>query len=164
MFGNSLTRFIRHYGRALVVCAMMPLAALNGRTMVGCGCTGHFEEACHCQTAKASRSCCSGHGAEACTCCSRGKTGAAPGSRTDQRSDAVCHVGARHCVGLAVHEVIPVTVEPIVSSDDWQIATLDCSSADRTFLAAFAALEHVVQLDLKGPPDDLVVMLHRFII
>lgn len=63
-----------------------------------------------------------------------------------------------------MHEVIPVTVMPIVSGDDCQIATLNCSSAGRTFLTAFSALEHVVQLDLKCPPNDLIVMLHRFII
>jgi hypothetical protein len=171
MSGYPLTRFLRHHGRALVVWAMMPLAALNGRTMVGCGCTGHFEEICHCQSTKASktccqpgRSCCSGHGAKRCTCCSRDITGAAPDSRSDQAADVICHIGARHCVGLAVHELIPVTVVPIVSSDDCQIGTLGCSSADRAFLTAFSALEHVVQLDLKCPPNDLVVMLHRFII
>lgn len=171
MSGHPLSRFFRDYGRALVVWAMMPLAGVNGRTMVGCGCTGHFEEICHCQSTTASKtccqprgSCCSGHGAKACTRCSAEKSDAASDSRRDRAADAIRHIGTRHCVRLAVHEVIPVTVVPIISGDVCQIATLDCSSADRTFLTALSASELVVQLDLKCPPNDLVVMLHRFII
>jgi hypothetical protein len=171
MCGHSLTRFFRHYGRALVVWAMMPLAALNGRTLVGCGCTGHFEEICQCQSSTPDKaccqkggSCCNGHRQKVCSCCARDKTSTGADSQPDRTSTAIRHVGARHCVALAVHEVIPVTIVPIVSSDDSQIATLDFNSADATFLPAFSGSEHFVQWDLRCPPNDIVVMLHRFII
>ena len=76
----------------------------------------------------------------------------------------IAMLAPRHCVGLAVHEVIPATVEPTLSSDDRQLPTLDCGSVDPEFSPAVPPLEHVVQSDLKCPPNDLVVTLHRFLI
>ncbi len=171
MSGLQSNRFLRHYGRALVVWAMMPLAILNGRTIIGCGCTGHFEEVCRCIAPGAGKtcchstgSCCGGHGKNACSCCSRDKSGSSPDSKKDRASDAVCRVGSRHCVTLAVHEVIPATEEPTLSSVDGHFASLGISSLDLAVSQAFSPLEPIVQLDLKCPPNDLVVTLHRFII
>ncbi len=172
MFGLRLARFSRHYGRALVVWAMMPLALLNGRTIIGCGCTGHFEEVCRCNSPAGGKSCCGSmgsccrghHGTKSYSCCSRRQSGVSPDSKKDRASDTFCHIGSRHCVVLAIHEVIPATEGPTFSSDDGNFASLALSSVDLAFSPTFAPLERVVPLDIKCPPNDLVVTLHRFII
>lgn len=170
MSGPRLSRFCRHHGRALVVWAMMPLAALNGRTIVGCGCTGHFEEVCHCNSPGGAKSCCQstagccgGHGTKSCSCCSTHESGSSSDTKKDRASDAIRHIGSRHCVSLAVHVVLPATEGPL-SSEDGHFASLALSSVNLAFLPTSAPLEPVVQLDIKCPPNDLVVTLHRFII
>jgi hypothetical protein len=168
MSGLHLNRFFRHRVRALIVWAMMPLAIINGRTVVGCGCTGHFEEVCHCASTGSHKSCCQstgscccGHGAKTC-CCSSEKSDSTATRRTKPVSDATCHVGARPCVRIVAHIVIPATTGPTLSTDD-QLASLAYSSLDFSFSPAFAEAEPAVQLDLKCP-SDLIVTLHRFLI
>src|SRR4051794_34077778 len=48
MASNYLSHLAFKHFRALIVWAMMPLSAVNGQAIVGCGCTGHFETGCHC--------------------------------------------------------------------------------------------------------------------
>lgn len=48
MYANRLIRFIRKRRQTFLVWAMLPLSILNVQTIVGCGCTGHFEAVCHC--------------------------------------------------------------------------------------------------------------------
>src|SRR3954465_11724709 len=50
MIFNRLTRFLRQHRKAFLVCAMMPLAAVDAQTIMGCGCTGHFESFCQCNS------------------------------------------------------------------------------------------------------------------
>jgi deoxycytidylate deaminase len=168
MTGLRLNRIYRHRGRALIVWAMMPLAIINGRTIVGCGCTGHFEEVCHCTSTgshktccESTGSCCRGHSPKTC-CCSAARSDSSAVRRTKLPTDATCHVGARPCVRVVAHVVVPATVGTTLSSGD-QLALLDGSLLDLSFLPASTKVEPVVQLDLKCP-SDLVVTLHRFLI
>src|SRR6186997_2207582 len=48
MTGYRLTRRAKRRWRTAFVWATLPVVLLNGRTLVGCGCTGHFDSACRC--------------------------------------------------------------------------------------------------------------------
>src|SRR4051794_217332 len=54
MIFNRLTRFLRKHRQAFLVWAMMPLAAMDAQTIMGCGCTGHFEPFCQCNSCESS--------------------------------------------------------------------------------------------------------------
>src|SRR5215211_4290879 len=54
MAGIYLSQLTLARCRTLVVWALMPLSAVNGQTIIGCGCTGHFEATCHCASCDSS--------------------------------------------------------------------------------------------------------------
>ena len=58
MVGIRFNRNAKNRWRSIAVWAMLPLAVLNGRTVIGCGCSGHFEAECHCNCGDAG-GCCS---------------------------------------------------------------------------------------------------------
>src|SRR3954468_20559888 len=54
MVFNRTMRFLRQYRQALLVWTMMPLAIVDAQTLVGCGCTGHFQSYCQCNSCESS--------------------------------------------------------------------------------------------------------------
>jgi len=168
MSGRLLNRFLRLHCRTLAVCAMIPLTVFNGQTLVGCGCSGQFEAVCHCHMGGTAKgccgSCCGGHGSTSCPCCSQNKTFKDSHSGKEKASDTVAHFGTHPCRSIAVHDVIPATVVHVYSADDCEFATLTLDTHDLSFNSPLAGKDQFVELDLKVPPNDLVVTLHRFII
>ncbi len=169
MYGFFKIRFLRRIARALVVWAMMPLVVLNGRTVVGCGCSGHFEDICRCGTAsgnccKPGGSCCSPGNSKGCSCCNHKKSASSSDLKRDQTANALCHIGSKHCVRIALHDVIPATEVQSDLSDAGLMACLDFGTSADSYVPAVLPSPPLVLPDLKCPPNDLTVSLHRFII
>src|SRR3954471_14034138 len=55
MIFNRITRFLGKHRQALLVWAMVPLAVVDAQTIVGCGCAGHFESICQCNSCDSGR-------------------------------------------------------------------------------------------------------------
>jgi hypothetical protein len=179
MVNIRLTRFIRRHYRAALVWAVMPLAVLTGRTVVGCGCFGHFESACHCgccsdkhdgaKQGESACSCCTGHGFTHSTCCCCNKAKAkSPSNITDCKSHDSCPASdlvwqGHRCTSIVVHDVIPVTVAPSADVADLHSSIfvlpdyILSPSSSQSFGQA-------VDFDTGPPPADLVVTLRRLVI
>src|SRR5688572_10043666 len=126
MVGIRQTRFFRHHSRVAVVWVAIPLVVFNGRTLVGCGCTGHFESVCRCnccpdtqeggkQHGKSTYSCCTSHGFSHshCACCNRSELT----HHSNTADNDCCPAGPQelqghHCNSIVLHDVIPGTVAP----------------------------------------------------
>jgi hypothetical protein len=135
--------------------AMLPLALLNGRTLVGCGCTGHFEAVCHCGCAMGCGGCCGQGGTRAC-CAKR--------TATETASDAATqHARGHHCTQIVEYVVVPATVAPTVAADDSQASATVLAVLDLPILAPSTHAGQFVDLATR-PPNDLVVVLHRLVI
>jgi hypothetical protein len=172
MLGVRPTRFVRRHYRAAVVWAAIPLAVFNGRTVVGCGCFGHFEPVCHCgccggQHGKSRCSCCTRHGFShgSCYCCNHSDAA----SRCDT-ADSSSHPGAgqslqgHRCKSFVLHEVTPVTVAPYVAAGDLHESIFALADFGLPLVFSQSRVGKVVDFDTGPPPDDLVVILHRLVI
>ena len=126
MFGINFHSVVRRRCHQALVWAMVPLAVLNGRTVVSCGCSGRVLAECHCGRSafgqKAAHhngavcpKCTSARAAETEICCGE------PHSATNE--DPPRSIGGHHCRSIANYEVIPVTTVP--SPVDEQVASLD---------------------------------------
>lgn len=164
MSGIRVKRDRRNRWRNLVVWAVLPLAVFNSRTVVGCGCNGHFESVCHCNCAKECRNC--GGQPGSCPCCNaHQKSGpeSSHGGNTDSDSGK-SGFNSHHCKGAVQREVIPATVVTIHSADGLNatvaaLDTLDLPSA------VYETHSWALALELTSPPPhDIVVQLHRLII
>lgn len=179
MSGFRPTRFVRPYYRAALIWAAMPLAAFNGHTIVGCGCTGHFEPVCHCYCCLDSQDnakehcgtagcpCCSGHRAKHghCPCCDQNRLARSNGT-PDQRSrpDNGQGVQNHRCRPMVLYEVTPVTVVQSVDAGDLLGAVLALAIIDRPSPVNPAQAGEFVDFDTGPPPNDLVVSFHRLVI
>lgn len=178
MVNIRLTRFVRRHCRVAVVWASIPLAVLNGRTVVGCGCTGHFESACHCeccsemqdgckqQHGKFACPCCSSHSSSSsdCCCCNRSE---ATHHFITTSSDSQAATGqvrqSQRCTSMVLHEVIPVAVSPSVNAGELHAPNVVL--ADFSLPFSFGqSVAQAVDFDTGPPPNDLVVTLHRLVI
>ena len=160
MFSIGLNRKAKSRWRALIICAMLPLTVLNGRTVMGCGCTGHFEAVCHCNCSGAN--CCGGKHGTPCPCCkSHSKNGA---SDSQETSDKGASVHGHRCKGIAQHEVIPATVVPTHVVDDIGVAAFSLDLIDVPTTLDICSLERQLTGHILPPPLDRVVTLHRLVI
>ncbi len=178
MFGAQSIRFVRRRMRVVAVWAALPLVVFNGQTVVGCGCTGHFEAVCRfgcCaktenrneQHARADRSCCASQVATGskCPCCDQGKFAQrsihTPESTSSPASGQTLE---RHrCRSIAVRVVTPVTIAQSVDVDGLHSL---CTLVDLSVpvLCDHSPVGLAVDFDTGPPPNDLVVTLHRLVI
>ena len=172
------TRFIRRHYRAAVVWAAIPLAIFNGRTVVGCGCFGHFESVCQCgccsemqdggkQHGKSARPCCTGHGFShsSYSCCNQSDaTHQCNTADSDSRPASPQGVRGHHCTSIVLHEVIPVTVTSSVDAGDLHASIFVLADLGLSLSFSQSQVGRVVDFDTGPPPKDLVVSLHRLVI
>ena len=162
MNGTRLIRFVRRHRHLAVVCLMLPMILLNGHTLTGCGCTGHFEAVCRCHCGTTCCMCCGQGGA--CTCCS-GKSLACCDS-ADHKTLPITGTGLQghHCIQSVVYLVVPATVTPAPLDHDSPGMALALAPLELPIASDWGNSFHVVQWDTGPPPNDLVVTLHRLII
>jgi hypothetical protein len=178
MLGIRLNRVVRRHFRAAVIWAALPLAVFNGRTVIGCGCFGHFEAVCHCgccsemqdgckQHGKSASSCCTGRGFSHsnCPCCNHSEaTNPCNTADSDSRSDSPQQLQGHHCKSIVSHEVTPVTVAPSVDAGDLHESIFVLANVGLPLTFSQLHVGRVVDFDTGPPPKDLVVTLHRLVI
>jgi hypothetical protein len=138
---------------------MLPLAAMNSRAVVGCGCFDHIEAVYQCkgddsscsQTAHLSSTCCQKHQAEQSQ------------HNCDNVPDGTC-VGGHHCIGAIQREVIPVTlVSSYVAANEVSKFAVASSAID--LLPAYSPTATIYLTEHSAPPPyDRVVTLRRLLI
>ena len=156
----QLRRWVHSHSHVAVVWAMARIVLLNGRTLTGCGCTGHFEAVCHCGCAHACGSCCGQNGVRSCCAGNAADDLLANAATSADRSE---HAQRHHCIQIAEYVVVPATISPTVDVDNSQVATLTLVAID---LAVVNQPIHPGQTSLwdTGPPNDIVVSFHRLVI
>lgn len=162
MSGLRLNRNAKNSWRSIAVWAMLPLAVLNGRTVIGCGCSGHFEAECRCNCGDA-RGCCDSQ-ESSCPC--RAKQSKCHTAAVNKAAaQTATHWHGCHCKGSTTHVVIPATVVPIHdTSDDVKLSAsildaIDLPSQINEQTVGVSFLEHSTPA-----PRDLVVSLRRLVI
>jgi hypothetical protein len=155
-----LARFVRNHSRLAVAWAMLPLVLLNGRTITGCGCTGHFEAVCHCGCANGCGGCCGQNGVRSC-CAKRLADGRGHSPATPPGSSE--RAGGRHCKEAGDYVVLPATVSPTLADDDSQASAAALMAVDGLIPTLTNHAGLIVPWDTR-PPNDLVVVLHRLVI
>jgi hypothetical protein len=166
MIGNSLNRVANRRWNTFAVLVMLPLTVVNGRMVVGCGCTGHFVAVCHCSCGESEPSC-SKHGTkgqDSCPCCNKHHEKAfSDTQRRPDKSDSCNGLYEHRCKPAVLHEVVPATVATTHAPADELSNVLPHNGnwfapvpADR---AGFQLLAHHAL-----PPPDLIVQLHRLVI
>lgn len=170
MFGFHITRAARRRCHHAIVWAMVPLAVLNGRTLVACGCTGQFTSVCHCQ-ATAKKECAGAIKLALCPKCAKGNwansavasANCCGNQERESRDDGTRTVRGHHCRSLAYFEVTPGTTASSIAADDLAAAAVFADSL--VLPLTFDWQRHTLALRADAhPPDDLVVVLHRLVI
>lgn len=166
MFSIRITRGWRRRCHQALVWAMVPLAVLNGRTVLSCGCSGRVLAECHCGqavrgagsprggSAKCPR-CAVANLAQTSPCCSM--------QRSATTHDSAPSFGGHHCRSVADFQVIPATT--VLPTHDEDVASLDLLAASPTALGETLSTWRELPTTISPhPPDDLVVVLHRLVI
>lgn len=163
MAGIRFNRAARKRWQTIAIWAVLPLAIINNRTIYGCGCTGHFESACHCNCCDSHGKCakCKGNGST-CPCCS--KVGKASSTDDRKTSDKATGFRGHPCKTIAIHEVIPATVVVVHAGDDLNLTALNLDTIDLPIVANQPSYGHNASAFLDAPPKDLVVTLRRLVI
>lgn len=172
----NLSHLLHARIRTMLVCAMMPLSVVNGQTIVGCGCTGHFEAVCHCATCDSldsavqpakyqTRDSTQGHGIHSHSCCCHGNP---MGSRQKERTTLASSEGrgfqGHHCTKIFLDsDEIVISVSPQVG-DQLGFSAIWPRSLDLPVNYDIAARKYVLSFDSGPPACDVVVTLHRLII
>jgi hypothetical protein len=174
MIFNRLTRFLRKHRQAFLVCAMMPLAAMDAQTIMGCGCTGHFESFCQCNSCESSAvsptavssaaAMADPHQSLLHACCSKALPNARHVSRVALSAHGANGVRAHQCKQLRMRIGDSVIAAAAQASHDNQIAAVTLLPTGLSIDDAAAATRHFFSFDSGPPPCDVVVTLHRLII
>jgi hypothetical protein len=146
--------------RKLAIWAMLPLATFNTRTVVGCGCTGHFEAVCHCNCSAGCGKC---DGANGCPCCRNQAALERPAS-SPASTDASTAFHGRHCKGAVHIEVVPATVISAHAADHFSVPIAALNAPILVAEISGANLHAVAWEHASPPPHDIVVRLHRLVI
>ena len=179
MLGLRPSRFLRRHYRLALVWAAMPLAVFNSRTLVGCGCFGHFEAVCQCaccgeiqgggrQQSKSASSCCTGHSLSTANCSHCNTTASTNPCNTADGNSSPDNGGqslqGHHCKSFVLHEVTPVTVAPTVNAGDLHVSVFALADVSLPLSISQSQAGQVVDFDPGRPPNDLVVIFHRLVI
>lgn len=171
MTRSRLIRFGRTRCRTLAVWAMMPLAVLNSRTVLGCGCTGRFEADCHCNCSSIHKRADHRTGEAGCCCCSHNVSGSskscckqvASGS-DDSKSTIEKGLRSRTCTTMAMHVADPATMPPLTFDDGARAAALNLAAFEIAIVPHETIWGRTTQLETVPPPDNLLVTLRRLLI
>lgn len=168
MAGIRLSRVARNRWRTAAIWAMLPLAAFNSRTVIGCGCSGHFESKCQCNCcdshdgSRGDCSRCGGPNSSTCPCCSKVEKSAP--AQTGESSECGTALHGPHCKVIVVHEVIPATVVSVHNGNDLNFSVLDLDTIDLPIVVNQLGIGDTGLACLGPPPRDLVVTLRRLVI
>ena len=162
MVSIRLNRSARNRWRTVAVWAMLPLAVFNSRTVVGCGCTGHFESVCHCNC-QGSSCCGTSHGTP-CPCCQ--KQGKCHASETQRGKDSERTAGlhGHHCKGVAEHVTVPATVVSVHTADEVSVSAFTLDATDLSAATNLQPAAAFLSEHSTPPPIDRVVTLRRLVI
>jgi hypothetical protein len=160
MMRLRLSRFVRKHSRFAVAWAMLPLVLLNGRTFTGCGCNDRFEAVCHCHCGNGCGGCCGQAGVRPC-CAKTTANGRTTDSGVPQSNSE--RAQGHHCRQSAEYVVVTATIAPTLADDYSQASAQTLALSDLPPGLAAVGSVHNLQLD-TGPPNDLVVVLHRLVI
>ena len=173
MAGIYLPRLTLARCRTLFVWALMPLSAVNGQTIVGCGCTGHFEATCHCASCDSSGAAVQPARHQLCgfrpsevtrshsSCCQSEPKNA---RQTECRSlgpDPAKGSEGHHCTKIVLHSDESIIAGSSHIDNQRGFSTALAPSLDLPITYRVASNEHVFSFDSGPPPCDVVVTLHR---
>ena len=177
MTGACLSKLALARVRTVLVWAMVPLSIVNGQTIVGCGCTGHFEAICHCAACDSLDSAVRPAKPQTCdsaqsrdirsrSCCCHGEPTTSQSSEHSSLSSSGSNRGFRdhHCTKIVLESGESVISVAPYFGDQLNFATVLPPSLDLPFNYDIAAREHVFSFDSGPPPCDVVVTLRRLII
>jgi hypothetical protein len=161
--------------RALIVWAMMPLSVVNGQAIVGCGCTGHFETACHCLSCDSSSAAgqparnsaqqsVASHAGNTQACCCAHHSASAPKDHESSSTSASSGFMPHQCTSqvLRLGESV-IAVSPQIS-DQVDVTISRATLLDLPATFAMDGTVHAFSFDSGPPPCDYVVTLRRLII
>lgn len=166
MFNIRITRGLRRQCHQALVWAMVPLAVLNGHTVLSCGCSGRVLAECHCgesvlgpssQRPEAGRcpNCAAVKLKRTSPCCST--------QRSADSHDGAPSFGGHHCRSVADFQVIPATT--VLPTHDAHVASLDAIAASAIVVDDLCSTSRELPISISPhPPNDLVVVLHRLVI
>jgi hypothetical protein len=171
MATSNLSHWRRHHCRALIVWAMVPLALFNGPTIVGCGCSGHFESACACVCSESQRMAPgeqhAPHSSQALTeescpyCCDES---AAHISKKSAEPDATRGLRPHQCTPIAMRVAEPVTPSP-PAAPELNLAAMAPHINGAMLVSTSQQIRPISSWDIgPSPPPNLVVLLQRLVI
>ena len=172
MVGKLIHRAVTRHCRSAVIWAMLPLAVMNGRSIAGCiSPTGEFSPGCHCwstQNDSASGannvcrchcSCCQG---KAC-CCKVGASCCSTAATNGRRSSGNGYRSGERCRPVTAYVVSQGVKASISFVDAHQAIDLTAALIDVPTSAPSPA-HNLVGPNTGPPPDNLVIVLQRFLI
>jgi hypothetical protein len=176
MTGVFLSKLALARVRTVLVWAMAPLSIVNGQTIVGCGCTGHFEATCHCATCDsldsavqpAKRQTCDSaqnRGIRSRSCCCHGEpTSPRPSENSSLSSSDSRGFRDHHCTKIVLESGQSVISVAPHFGGQLNFSTILLPSLEPLVNYDIVAREHVFCFDSGPPPCDIVVTFHRLII
>ena len=147
--------------RSLLVCALLPILVLNGRTLIGCGCDGHFESICHqkCSVAR----CCGKHEGVSCACSGNHHKNVTDGPSFPSSKSASLRFNDR-CKVIVRHEVMPATISDSHLFDEVTLPFFTIDSVDRPSTLDLRAAGRFIAEHSVAAVFDRVVTLRRLLI
>jgi hypothetical protein len=165
MAGINLSRLACQHFRTFVVWAMVPLAALNGHTVIGCGCTGHFMSLCQCQRSDLARKSLDQKTTKCPMCSGQIVKNSSCGTDCDRTHSSSGSQGLREhrCCTVAIYDFVPGTSNVPAEGDQQQVLAVLSAPSGLPFY--FSERRFVPELLVDpGHSDDLVVLLRRLLI
>jgi hypothetical protein len=169
---SRLIRCGRSHCRTLVVWAMMPLVTLNGRTVIGCGCTGRFEAECRCSCSDIQKGGNHTTGEAGCRCCAHNRSRPSEScckhiERDSGESKSTIGKGlqSRTCTTMAMHVADPATISSLNLHDGIRSAALHLTAFEIPFVLPHETIwGRSTRIETGPPPDNLLVTLGRLLI
>jgi hypothetical protein len=172
MLANLISRRIRRRIQAIILWMMVPVAAINGQSVMGCiSPNGHFDPTCQCWAGQESSgtqatapthhcACC---GTSHCCCKNKSSTNSTAAQQTRASDGPGLHVHSRCRPFTAYFTVTAVNGLHRTVLVHSSVGCLD-QTVDMPAIAVGAGVKYVSQLNTGPPPDNLTVALHRWVI
>lgn len=166
MFSVRFNRGLRRRCHQALALVMVPLAVLNGHTVLNCGCSGKVMTECHCghsvlepdahrREAGQCPKCAAAKVARTSPCCST--------QHSAESHNGAPSVGGHHCRSVADFQVLPATT--VLPTHDQHVAGLDAIAASAIVVDELFSTSRELPFSIAPhPPNDLVVVLHRLVI
>lgn len=164
MARKSLIRLIQRRLHRVVIWAMVPLAAISGRSVSGClSATGQFDPNCRCCERMSAGT---GVAATCCHCsCCKGKTCCCKAKAAGKANTGSGMQDTSHCRQIAVFAVSTAVKSEIQKARGLDTNIIAVAIEANPAVVTYAANWHEVAAHETGPPpDNLLVVLHRWLI